>query len=94
MTPHHTDVVKQIKGLFEKAPILAIPSDGTFIICIDASDSHWGEVFLELQNNGSDAVVHYANGSVDDNRRNYLSMEKEILMIVKSLKYFKFCVAC
>ena len=40
MTPHHTDVVKQIKGLFEKALILAIPSDGTFIICIDASDSH------------------------------------------------------
>jgi hypothetical protein len=48
MTPHHTDVVKQIKGLFEKAPILAIPSDGTFIVCIDASDSHWGAVFLEL----------------------------------------------
>jgi hypothetical protein len=94
MTPHHTNVVKQIKCLFEKAPILAIPSNGTFIICIDASESHWGAVFLELQNNGSDAIVHYANGSVDDNQCNYLSMEKEILMIVKSLKYFKFCVAC
>ena len=69
-------------------PILAFPRfDCNFLLATDASDSAIGAVLSQVQE-GAEKVIAYWSRQLTKAERNYSTIEREALAIVKAVKEF------
>jgi len=78
-----------LKGRLLEAPILAYPDPALeYILDTDASDQNVGAVLSQVQE-GREVVVAYYSKSLSPTERNYCTIRKELLAVIKSLKHFR-----
>lgn len=86
-----THAVQTIKDVIRRLPALKLPEDGTtLIVYSDASNSAWGGVLTELEQDSEDEnICRFASGSFSSTKINYLSIHREILAAKRTFKAFK-----
>ena len=84
----HDRAFCQLKEKLTSAPILAYPSDGTFILDTDASDCSIGAV-LSQESDGVEKVVAYASKTLSSTQKRYCVTRKELLAIVVFTNQFR-----
>ena len=78
-----------VKNCLCTDPVLALPEPkATFILDTDASCSAVGAVLSQIVN-GEERVLFYASNSLSKTEQNYCTTRRELLAIVKYLKYFR-----
>jgi len=77
------------KTLLINSPILQYPNfNETFILTADASNFALGAV-LSQNVDGKDLPITYASRTLNNHEINYSTIEKELLSIMWSTKYFR-----
>lgn len=77
------------KKLLTESPILAYPDfSKQFILTTDASDFALGGVLSQMHD-GKEHPICYASRTLNDHEVNYSTIEKELLAIVWTTKYFR-----
>lgn len=85
----YIQAIEKCKQVLINAPILQYPDfNKPFILTTDASDVALGAV-LSQGEIGSDKPVAYASRTLSDTEQRYSTIEKELLGIVWSIKYFR-----
>jgi hypothetical protein len=80
--------VKQIKGKVKRLPCLYIlDHDASKIIETDASDYGYGGI-LKQRKESKEQLVRFTSGTWNDAQKNYSTIKKEILAIVKVVSKF------
>eukprot|EP00731_Ephydatia_muelleri_P024410 Em0016g681a len=70
-------------------PVLAFPQfDREFLLATDASDSAIGAVLSQVDDNGTEKIIAYWSRQLTKAERNYSTIEREALAIVKAVKEF------
>ena len=70
-------------------PVLSHPQrDGQFILDTDASAYAIGAVLYQVQD-GDEKVISYASKTLTDTQRNYCTTKRELLAVVRMVKYFR-----
>lgn len=88
-TPKHTQAVKQIKSKVKRLPCLYILDQDAFkIIETDASDYGYGGI-LKQRKDSKEQLVRFTSGTWNDAQKNYSTIKKEILAIVKVVSKFQ-----
>ena len=83
-----TEAFQELKRRLTNPPILAFPRfDCKFLIATDASDSAIGAVLSQVQE-GAEKVIAYWSRQLTKAERNYSTIEREALAIVKAVKEF------
>ena len=85
----HQTAFEAIKILLTTGPVLSYPSpDGqTFILDCDASNAAVGAVLHQLQD-GEEKVIGYYSKCLSRSERKYCTTRKELVAVVKAIKYF------
>jgi len=79
---------RKLKRAITNTPVLSYPSDcGTYILDTDASLHALGAVLHQIQD-GEEKVIAYYSQAFSKEERNYCTTRRELLAIVKSVKYF------
>ena len=77
------------QGGLTTPPVLAFPQfDREFLLATDASDSAIGAVLSQVDDNGTEKVIAYWSRQLTKAERNYSTIEREALAIVKAVKEF------
>ena len=78
-----------VKSLLTSAPILSYPllQGQPFVLDCDASNVGAGAVLSQLQN-GEEKVISYYSQCLSRSERQYCTTRKELLAVVKAVKYF------
>ena len=88
-TEQCTVAFKELKKKLTTPPILAFPRfDREFLLATDASDSAIGAVLSQVHDNGTEKVIAYWSRQLSKAERNYSTIEREALAIVKAVKEF------
>lgn len=83
--PNYIDAFDKLRKILCSSPVLAYPRfDKLFVLTTDASNNALGAV---LSQNGH--PVSYTSRTLNEHERNYSAIEKELLAIVWSVKYFR-----
>ena len=83
-----TEAFQELKRRLTNPPILAFPRfDCKFLLATDASDSAIGAVLSQVQE-GAEKVIAYWSRQLTKAERNYSTIEREALAIVKAVKEF------
>ena len=70
-------------------PVLSHPQpDGEFILDTDASNYAIGGALYQIQDN-EERVIFYASKTLTDSQRNYCTTKRELLAVVRMVKYFR-----
>lgn len=87
--PEYIKCFELCKNLLTNEPILQYPNfEKPFILTCDSSNFALGSV-LSQGKIGSDLPVAYASRTLNESEINYSTIEKELLAIVWSVKYFR-----
>jgi len=88
-TPVEQQAFDRLKGCLLTTPILAYPDPTLeYIFDTDASDQNVGAVLPQVQE-GQEVVVAYYSKSLSPTARNYCTIRKELLAVIKSVKHFR-----
>ena len=70
-------------------PVLSHPTkDGKFVLDTDASNHAIGGALYQIQD-GEERVISYASKTLTDSQRNYCTTKRELLAVVRMIKYFR-----
>lgn len=84
------EAFEELKNSLSSPPVLVYPSyDKPFIVSTDASNKAVGAVLSQLDDNGREHPIHYANRNLNEAEKNYSAFEREALGIVFALKKFR-----
>jgi len=82
--------LKQLKSALQVAPILRTPDwNKPFLVYCDASGEAVGNTLSQLDENGHDHPIHFANRQLISAEKNYTVTEQEGLIVIFSLKKFR-----
>ena len=88
-TEQGTVAFEELKKKLTTPPILTFPRfDREFLLATDASDSAIGAVLSQVHDNGTEKVIAYWSRQLSKAERNYSTIEREALAIVKAVKEF------
>ena len=88
-TPECQLAFEALKERLTSAPILAYPeAEGTFILDTDASQSGIGAVLSQIQD-GRERGIAYASTTMNKHEKRYCVTRKEMLALVKFVRYFR-----
>ena len=88
-TEQCTVAFEELKKKLTTPPILTFPRfDLKILLAIDASDSAIGAVLSQIHDNGTEKVIAYWSRQLSKAERNYSTIEREALAIVKAVKEF------
>ena len=88
-TAQCTMAFQELKERLTTPPVLAFPQfDREFLLATDASDSAIGAVLSQADDNGTEKVIAYWSRQLTKAERNYSTIEREALAIVKAVKEF------
>ena len=88
-TAQCTMAFQELKERLTTPPVLAFPQfDREFLLATDASDSAIGAVLSQVDDNGTEKVIAYWSRQLTKAERNYSTIEREALAIVKAVKEF------
>ena len=88
-TAQCTMAFQELKERLTTPPVLAFPQfDREFLLATDASDSATGAVLSQVDDNGTEKVIAYWSRQLTKAERNYSTIEREALAIVKAVKEF------
>ncbi|CAF0976548.1 unnamed protein product, partial [Brachionus calyciflorus] len=83
----------EIKKLLTKAPVLKLPDvDKPFILQCDASGKALGAVLAQINADGYVQPIAYASRALTETEQKYTTTEREGLVIVWALTYFKYLI--
>ena len=88
-TSTQTTAVKHLKSYLQQLQPLHIPGEGQRILQTDASNSYWGAVLLE-QNDNQRRICGYKSGAFSHAQQHYHSTMKELLAIKMGISKLKF----
>jgi len=81
---------EQLKLALQVTPILRTPDwNKPFLVYCDASGEAVGNTLSQLDENGHDHPIHFANKQLTSTEKNYTMIEQEGLAVVFSLKKFR-----
>jgi len=81
---------EQPKLALQVAPILWTPNwNKPFLVYCDASGKVVGSTLSQLDENGHDHPIHFANKQLTSGEKNYTMIEREGLTVIFSLKKFR-----
>jgi len=79
----------RLKGDLLAAHVLAGPEPALeYILDTDASDQNIGAVLSQVQE-GQEVVIAYYSKSLSPTERNYCTIQKELLEVIKLAKHFR-----
>ena len=79
----------KLKERLTTPPVLAFPQfDRELLLATDTSDSAIGAVLSQVDDNGTEKVIAYWSRQLTKAERNYSTIEREALAIVKAVKEF------
>ena len=79
----------ELKERLTTPPVLAFPQfDRELLLATDTSDSAIGAVLSQVDDNGTEKVIAYWSRQLTKAERNYSTIEREALAIVKAVKEF------
>ena len=79
-----------IRQLCEK-PILSYPDfNKPFCLATDASQVGIGAVLGQVDDQGRESAIHFASRSLNKAKRNYSTIERELLAIIYSVDKFRY----
>ncbi len=82
---------EQLKSTLQVAPILQTPDwNKPFLVYCDASGEAVGSTLSQLDENGHDHPIHFANRQLTSAEKNYTMTEQEGLAVIFSLKKFRY----
>ena len=88
-TEQCTVAFEELKKKLTTPPILAFPRfDREFLLATDASYSAIGAVLSQVHDNGTEKVIVYWSRQLSKAERNYSTIEREALAIVKVVRSF------
>eukprot|EP00731_Ephydatia_muelleri_P024415 Em0016g686a len=88
-TAQCTMAFQELKERLTTPPVLAFPQfDREFLLATDASDSAIGAVLSQVDDNGTEKIIAYWSRQLTKAERNYSTIEREALAIVKAVKEF------
>jgi hypothetical protein len=83
-----------IKSFLSNAPVMAAPNfSKPFKLAIDASNLAIGSVLFQEDNMGIDHPIAFFSRKLNENQKNYSTIEKEALALVLSLQHFEVYVS-
>ncbi|XP_031270855.1 uncharacterized protein LOC116129245 [Pistacia vera] len=85
-----TNAVKSLKRASFHTQPLKIPSSGKHIFQTDASDTHWGAVLFEQNEDKVQHLCGYQNGQFKPHQQHYHSTFKEVLAVKNVIERFEF----
>ena len=81
---------KQLKESLMQAPILVTPDWSLpFVLQTDASATGLGYVLSQINAKGEEHPIAYASKKLLQSEKNYSSIEREMLAIIKGIKHFR-----
>ena len=83
----------EIKKLLTEAPVLKLPDvDKPFILQCDASGKALGAVLAQINADGYEQPIAYASRALTETEQKYTTTEREGLVIVWAITYFKYLI--